>query len=49
MQNEGETDNKKAMIIVSFNYFSTPRKSRMFIYYTTLYSHYTHPSNHGLI
>ncbi len=46
MQNEGETDNRKAMFMVSFYDFSAPSKSRMFIllafslriiYYATLY------------
>ncbi len=43
--NEGETDNKKAMIMVSFNDFSAPSESRMFIFWlfhqfaTQLYTH----------
>ncbi len=48
MQNEGETDNRKAMIMVSCDNFNTSSKSRMFIfwafssiYYATLHSCYT--------
>ncbi len=52
MQNEGETDNRKAMIMVSVNDFSAPSESKMFIFwffhqFTTQL--YTHTSNHGLI
>ncbi len=32
MQNEGETDNRKAMIMVPFDDFSVPSKSRVFIF-----------------
>ncbi len=31
MQNEGKTDNMKTMIMFSFNNFSAPGESRMFI------------------
>ncbi len=55
MQNEGETDNRKAMTMVSFLFddFSAPSESRMFIFWlfhqftTQLYTHTT--SKHGLI
>ncbi len=33
MQNEGETDNRKAMIMVSFDNFNAPSESRMFIFW----------------
>ncbi len=33
MQNEGITDNRKAMIIVSYNDLSTPSENRMFIFW----------------
>ncbi len=33
MQNKGETDNRKATIMVSFDDFSTPSESRMFIFW----------------
>ncbi len=33
MQNEGETDNRKATIIVSFDGFRAPSASRMFIFW----------------
>ncbi len=33
MQNEGETDNMKAAIMVSFDDFSAPNESRMFIFW----------------
>ncbi len=47
MQNKGETDNRKAMIIVLFADFSAPSESRMFIFWlfhqftTQLYTHAT--------
>ncbi len=52
MWNEGETENGKAIIMVSFDNFNTPSDSRMFIFwhfhqFTTQL--YTHASNHGLI
>ncbi len=48
MQNKDETDNMKAMIMVSFDDFSDFLAFSS-IYYTTLHSRNTHTSNHGLI
>ncbi len=52
MQNEGETDNRKAMIMVSLDDFSAPSESKMFIFclFINLTTQlYTHASNRGLI
>ncbi len=32
MQNDGETDNRKALIVVSFDDFRAPSESTMFIF-----------------
>ncbi len=42
MQNEGETDSKKAMIMVSFDDFRTASESRIFIFW--LFHQFTHNS-----
>ncbi len=52
MQDEGKTDNRKAMIVVSFDDFSAPSESRMFIFW--LFHQftaqlYTHGPNNELI
>ncbi len=45
MQNENDTDNRKAMIMVSFDDFSVPSESKMFMFWlfhqftTQLYTH----------
>ncbi len=51
-QNDGETDNSKAMTAVSFDDFSAPSESRTFIFWIFhqfTIQFYTHASNHGLI